>query len=257
MTIFRIAAVLLLALLAAGCAAGAPHLVAGETAAGGIPALPEHTLSPGDVFEIRFPFAPEFNDKVTVGQDGTVAPKLIGGVTVGGLTVPEATARLTPLYAKHIRSAELSLTVRAYAPEVFWVDGAVLHPGVIHSELPLTLERAVTQAGGLKPGAQAADILVIRRDANGKVRAYRAALAPAPGAADPILNSFDVVYVPQTVIGSINEFMAGYVKNLPFSATYEIVPTTLPVQAPLNPVKPVLTPPSPGGSLRPPGEAWG
>ena len=247
----------MLALLLAGCAAGAPRLVSGEMAAGGAPAVPEHTLSPGDVFEIRFAFAPELNDKVTVGRDGTVAPKLIGSVAVGGLTVPEATARLTPLYAKQIRYPELSLTVRAYAPEVFWVAGQVAHPGVIHSELPLTLERAVTQAGGVKPGAQRGDILVIRRDASGNVRAYRAALAPAPGATDPILNSFDVVYVPQTMIGSINEFMANYVKNLPFAATYEIVPTTAPVPVLLNPVRPVLTPPSPGGSLRFPGRAWG
>ena len=217
-----------MALLLAGCAATGVRLASGEVAAGGAPLAPEHTLSAGDVFDIRFPYSPEFNDKVTVGRDGTVAPRLLGGVAVGGLTVPEATARLTALYAKQIRYPELSLTVRAYAPEVFWVEGEIVHPGVIRSELPLTLERAVAQAGGLKPGARAGDILVIRRDGSGNVRAYRAALAPAPGAADPILKSFDVVYVPQTVIGSINEFMTSYVKNLPFSATYEIVPTTVP-----------------------------
>jgi polysaccharide export outer membrane protein len=216
------------ALLLDGCAATRPQHAAGEVAAGGAPLAPEHTLTAGDVFEIRFPFSPEFNDKVSVGQDGTVAPKLIGSVAVGGLTVPEATTRLTALYAKQIRYPELSLTVRAYAPEVFWVEGQVVHPGVIRSELPLTLERAITEAGGAKTGAQTGAILVIRRDESGNVRAYQAALAPAAGASDPILKSFDVVYVPQTVIGSINEFMAGYVKNLPFAATYEIVPTTVP-----------------------------
>lgn len=209
----------------AGCAARGPHLASGSVAAGGVPLAPEHTLTAGDVFEIRFPFTPELNDKVTVGEDGTVSPKLIGGVVVGGLTVPEATARLTPLYAKQIRNPELSLTMRAYAPEVFWVEGEVAHPGVIHSDLPLTLERALVQAGGAKTGARTVDILVIRRDETGNVRAYRAALAPAPGADDPILKSFDVIYVPQSVIGSVNEFMAGYVKNLPFAATYQIVPT--------------------------------
>ena len=214
-----------LALALAGCAAGGPRLAAGGVAAGGVPLAPEHTLTAGDEFEIRFPFAPELNDRVTVGEDGTVSPKLIGGVVVGGLSVPEATARLTPLYAKQLRNPELSLTVRAYAPEVFWVEGEVAHPGVIHSDLPLTLERAVVQAGGAKIGAKTGDILIIRRDGTGNVRAYRAALAPAPEAVDPVLKSFDVVYVPQSVIGSVNEFMASYVKNLPFAATYQIVPT--------------------------------
>jgi protein involved in polysaccharide export with SLBB domain len=192
----------------------------------GTPLAPEHTLTAGDEFEIRFPFARELNDRVTVGQDGTVAPKLIGSVIVGGLTVPEATARLNALYAKKIRDPQLSLTVRGYAPEVFWVDGAVAKPGLIRSALPLTLERAITEAGGVKTDAQTSQILVIRRDDTGAVRAYQAVLALLPGSADPILKSFDVVYVPQSVIGSINKFMASYVKNLPFAATRYIAPVS-------------------------------
>lgn len=231
--------ILLLALLAplpGGCADGrAPHLAAGEVAAGRVPVAAEHTLSAGDVFEIRFPFAPEFNDRVTVGDDGAVAPKLIGRVAVGGLTVPEATARLKPLYARQIRSPELSLTVRAYAPEVFWVDGDVARPGLIRSALPLTLERAVAEAGGAKTGAQTGNILVIRRDEAGGVRAYAAALAPAPGAADPILKSFDVVYVPRTAIGEVNDFLASYVKNLPFSASRTVGPAAATANTQLSP----------------------
>jgi len=191
----------------------------------GAPVLaPEHTLTAGDQFDIRFPFSPELNDHVTVGEDGTVAPKLIGSVVVGGLTVTEATARLTALYAKKVRGPNLSLTVRAYAPEVFWIDGEVKKPGVIHSERPLTLTQAIAEAGGPKTGAQTRDILIIRRDEGGNVHAYQEALAPVSGNTDPVLKSFDVVYVPQSPIGSINEFMAGYVKNLPFAATYNVLP---------------------------------
>ena len=186
--------------------------------------MPEHTLSPGDVFEIRFAFSPDLNDRVTVGEDGTVSPKFVGSVIVSGLSVPEATARLKPLYAKRIRDPELSLTVRLYAPEVFWVDGDVARPGIIRSALPLTLQRAVTQAGGAKPGAATGDILVIRRDETGAVRAYQAALAPLPGSTDPLLKSFDVIYVPKTVIGSVNDFLATYAKGLPFSTSLQINP---------------------------------
>ncbi|HTW53460.1 MAG TPA: polysaccharide biosynthesis/export family protein [Stellaceae bacterium] len=217
--------VIALALALAGCAAAkAPPLASGTVTPSGAPLAPEHTLTAGDVFEIRFPFSPEFNDKITVGEDGTVAPKLIGSVVVGGLTVNEATKRLSALYARQIKYPTLSLTVRSYAPEVLWVEGAVAKPGLVRSDLPLTLERAVTEAGGLKTGAETGDILVIRRDETGNVHAYQEALAPAPGSADPVLKSYDVVYVPLSPIGSVNEFLAGYVKNLPFSATYNIVP---------------------------------
>jgi protein involved in polysaccharide export with SLBB domain len=219
------AIVIALALALAGCAtAKAPPLTSGTVTPSGAPLAPEHTLTAGDVFEIRFPFSPEFNDKITVGEDGTVAPKLIGSVVVGGLTVPEATRRLTVLYEKKIRYPTLSLTVRSYAPEVLWVEGAVTKPGLIRSDLPLTLERAVTEAGGLKTGAETGDILVIRRDETGNVHAYQEAFAPAAGSSDPVLKSYDVVYVPLSPIGSVNEFLAGYVKNLPFSATYNVIP---------------------------------
>jgi polysaccharide biosynthesis/export protein len=217
--------------LLAACAPRAPSLVSGAMP-GGVPLTAEHTLSPGDQFEIRFAFAPEFNDRLTVGEDGTVAPKLIGSVVVGGLTLSEATARLKPLYGKQLRDPELSLTVRVFAPEVFWVDGAVVKPGRIRSELPLTLERAIVEAGGLKPGAQTGQILIIRRDASGAVHAFQASLAPLSGASDPVLDSFDVVYVPLSAIGSINEFLATYAKNLPFVATLQTPTptTTLPPQ---------------------------
>ena len=218
-----------MAIALTGCATAHgrnPNLASGTVAPSGAPLSPEHTLTAGDVFEIRFPFSPEFNDKITVGEDGTVAPKIIGSVVIGGLTVPEATRRLSARYAEKIKYPTLSLTVRSYAPEVLWVEGAVAKPGLIRSDLPLTLERAVAEAGGLKTGAQAGDILVIRRDETGSIHAYQEALAPAPDSADPVLKSYDVVYVPLSPIGSVNEFLAGYVKNLPFSATYNIVPVS-------------------------------
>ncbi|HXC27163.1 MAG TPA: polysaccharide biosynthesis/export family protein [Stellaceae bacterium] len=218
-----------MAIALAGCATArvpSASLASGTVATSGAPLSPEHTLTAGDVFDIRFPFSPEFNDKITVGADGTVAPKIIGSVVVGGLTVPEATRRLSARYAEKIKYPTLSLTVRSYAPEELWVEGAVAKPGLVRSELPLTLERAVTEAGGLKTGAQTGDILVIRRDETGNIHAYQEALAPAQDSADPVLKSYDVVYVPLSPIGSVNEFLAGYVKNLPFSATYNVVPTT-------------------------------
>src|SRR5262249_51456497 len=128
------------------------------------------------------------------------------------------------LYAKRVRDPELSLTVRAYAPEVFWVEGEVTRPGLIRSALPLTLQRAIVEAGGIKPGAQTGQILVIRRDPAGNVQAYNEALAPGPAPPAPVLKSSEGVFVPRTVIGGVNVFLASYVKNLPFSASLSVGP---------------------------------
>ena len=243
-------------LLLPACGPSGPRLAAlapGEELPGGVPLTAEHTLSAGDQFEIRFPFAPEENDRLTVGMDGTVAPKLIGTVMVGGLTVDEATARLKQRYAGKLKSAELSLVMRRYAAEVVYVDGWVGHPGLIRSDIPLTLSRALARAGGMKSGAKAGDILVMRHGANGGVLTYSAAtpiggIGGGGGTEDPVLKSFDVVYVPQTPIAAVADFAKQYYTNLPFSANFSVTPsgasplTTPPQQLNPQPQPPVVSP---------------
>jgi protein involved in polysaccharide export with SLBB domain len=235
-----------LALLLAACAPHGPILSDSGLIAGGVPVAPEHTLSPGDSFEIRFPFAAEYNDRVTVGADGTVAPQAIGSVAVGGLTLPEARQRLRQRYAKLLRDPELSITMRHYAPEVVFVDGWVNRPGVIRSDLPLTVARALAQAGGSKTGARLGEILVLRHDADGTVHAAKVALGPYAGAAgeDPLLKSFDVVYVPQTAIAAVSDFLKTYVYPIPFTANLQLpAPTAVtPPRVLTAPTQPVPAP---------------
>ncbi len=212
----------------AGCAPGGPRLEAGGgvVVPGGAPVTPEHTMSAGDQFEIRLPFAADYNDRVTVGMDGTVAPKAIGSVAVGGLTASEATVRLKERYASLLKLPELSITMRRYAPEIIYVDGWVARPGLIRSDVRLTLARALARAGGVKTGAKTSEILIMRHD-RGAVRTHSVALGSyaGAGAEDPLLKSFDVVYVPQTAIAAVSEFARQYYSNVPFSATFRISPT--------------------------------
>lgn len=245
---------LVLLALSAGCAPEGPRLAGlapSGVLPGGVPLAPAHTLSAGDQFEIRLPFAADYNDRVTVGMDGTVAPKGIGSVAVGGLTVPEATMKLKARYAEKLKDPELSITVRRYAPEVVYVDGWVARPGLVRSDLPLTVERAIARAGGVKTGAKTGDILVMRHDADGALHTYSVPLGSYGGAAaeDPLLKSFDVVYVPQTPIAAVNEFAKQYYTNIPFAFSYQVSPTTAApsvvvprVAAPPAAPAPVVTP---------------
>lgn len=246
-------AVVLLTAALAGCAPSGPRLAGlapSGVVPGGMPMVPLHTLSAGDDFEIRFPFAADYNDRITVGMDGTVAPTAIGSVPVGGLTVPEATALLEQRYAVLLKDPRLSITVRRYAPEVIYVDGWVAHPGLIRSDLPLTVERAVARAGGVKTGAQTSDVLIMRHAADGTVNIYSVDLGPyaGAGAQDPLLKSFDVVYVPQTAIAAISDFARQYYPNVPFAAAFQVRPTIAPaVIAP----RAVAPPPTPAPVITP------
>jgi protein involved in polysaccharide export with SLBB domain len=212
--------------LLAACTPDAPKLSAGGAVPGGVPLANEHVLSPSDEIDIRFPFYPDLNDRVTVGPDGRLSLQLVDTVAVGGLTVGEATRLLNQRYAKVIRDPQANVTIRTFAPEQIFVDGWVLNPGLVRSDVPLTVSRAIAQAGGAKSGAHTDAILVLRRTPDGVVHYYQVALGNYGGAGtgteDPLLNTYDVVYVPKNLMGSIGDFLANYVKNVPFYVNYPI-----------------------------------
>ena len=207
----------------AACTPAAPKLTA-EAVPGGVPLSAEHVLAPGDEFEVRFPFYPDMNDRVLVGPDGRMSLQLINTVAVGGLTVAEATKLLNERYAKVLKDPQVNLTMRTYAPTQIFVDGWVANPGLVRSDVPLTVSRAVAQAGGVKSGAQTGSVLVLRRTPDGVVHYYQVALGnyAGAGAEDPLLSTYDVVYVPAGPLGSVSDFLANYLRNVPFYVNYTI-----------------------------------
>jgi len=218
-------AALILAALAA-CTPKAPNVATVKVFPGGVPVTDEHMLAPGDEIEIRFPFYADLNDRVVIGPDGRLSLQLVNSVAVGGLTVSGAGKLLNERYAAVIKNPELTVTVRTYAPQAVFVDGWVNNPGVVRSDVPLTVSRAIAQAGGARSGAHTEGILLLRRSGDGKVFYYQVALGNYAGAGetaqDPLLKSYDVVYVPQTIFASLSDFLANYVKNIPFYVNYTV-----------------------------------
>jgi protein involved in polysaccharide export with SLBB domain len=208
------------------CTPSAPNITSDGVVPGGVPLTEEHTLAPGDEIEIRFPYMADLNDRVVVGPDGRVSLQLVNTVALGGLTVGEATKTLNDDYAKVLKSPMLTVTVRTYAPESVYVDGWVNTPGLVRSDVPLTVSRALAQAGGIKTGSKTDYILVLRRGPDGKTHYYQVGLGnyggAGEGAQDPMLKSYDVVYVPQTIMGSLSDFLVTYVKNIPFYFSYTV-----------------------------------
>ena len=195
------ATAVLLLVAAAGCAPNAPNLAGPGVFPGGVPVTEEHVLAPSDEIEIRFPFYPDLNDRVLVGPDGRLSLQLVNTVAVGGLTVAQATKLINERYASVIKDPQANITLRTYAPQQVFVDGWVNNPGMVRSDVPLTVSRALAQAGGVKSGAHTDNLLILRRSSDGKVYYYQVGLGNYAGAGgeDPMLKSYDIVYVPQTV----------------------------------------------------------
>lgn len=210
----------------AGCSPSAPNLGGPGVFAGGVPLTEEHVLAPSDEIEVRFPFYPDLNDRVLVGPDGRVSLQLVNTVAVGGLTVGDATKLINEKYASVIKDPQATITLRTYAPQQIFVDGWVNNPGLVRSDVPLTVSRALAQAGGVKSGAHTDDVLILRRSSDGKIYYYQTAVGnyAGAGAEDPLLKSYDIVYVPQTVLASLQDFLTNYVKNTPFYFQYSVNP---------------------------------
>lgn len=195
--------------------------------AGGSPTTPPHTLTVGDEILIRFQFYSDFNDKVTVGPDGHVSLQLIHDVEVAGLTVPELIGVLNTRYATVLKDPGVSVTVSAFAPQQIYVNGAVGSPGVLRTTVPLTVSRALAQAGGVRLGlAATSNILLLRRHPDGSVYYYQLKVGdrgqPEPDQ-DPVLQSYDLVYVPETELASVADFVSNVLLRIvPFGTSVSV-----------------------------------
>jgi polysaccharide biosynthesis/export protein len=104
-------------------------------------------LREGDTVRISFPGAPSFNATQLIRRDGKINLSVVGEVTAAGKTTEELEAELKKLYSPEIVTKEVIVTVESSIFEVY-VTGAVLRPGKVISNRPLTALEAVMEAGG-------------------------------------------------------------------------------------------------------------
>lgn len=180
-----------------------------------------YQLSPGDDVLIRFQYDDDLNDEATIGPDDNVSLRFVNNIPLGGKTVREATDLLNQEYSKYIVQPDIALTVKQYALQEIYVSGQVNSPGLVRDTVPLTLSHAIAEAGGLKTStAVLSDVLLLRRAPNGSIVYYQVNMQNGvAGAVDPLLDSYDLVYVPEKPISQVAEWLgANLAKIIPYSA---------------------------------------
>lgn len=105
------------------------------------------TLVEGDVVKILFPGAPNLDTTAKIRRDGKITLPVIGEIPVTGLTPYELERDLTNRYASDLVSKEINVTVVSSSFSVY-VTGAVMHPGKIDSDRPITALEAIMESGG-------------------------------------------------------------------------------------------------------------
>ena len=156
------------------------------------------SLREGDVVKISFPGAPSLDTTQQVRRDGKITLPLAGEVQAAGYRPDELEKKILELCGPQLVSKEVNVTVISSAFPVF-VSGAVLKPGKVQSDRPLTVLQAIMEAGGFYNTANLKAVVVIRHE-NGKARNYTVdvqSLLQGKSHATFYLKPSDIVYVPQ------------------------------------------------------------
>ena len=185
------------------------------------PLIEEYRIQPHDELDVKFFFNPELNEeKLPVRPDGRISLQLAGEVMAAGRTPAELTNQLKVLYNEELKKPELTVIVKSFAQHRVYVDGAVEHPSEVEIRGSLTPLQAIASAGGVKDTGQLQEVLIIRRGPKSHPLVFKVDLEDILQGnhkqADIRLAPYDVVYVPQSAIADVNQFVNLYIrKNIP------------------------------------------
>jgi polysaccharide export outer membrane protein len=156
-------------------------------------------LREGDVLKITFPGAPNLNDSQQIRRDGKIALSMVGEVVAAGLTPGDLEKEILKLYSSQLVTKEVTVTVTSSSFPIF-VTGAVIRPGKIMSDHPITALEAIMEAGGFDfTRADLGHVRVVRNEKAG-TKNYTLNLKEALEAKQSTpfyLKPSDIVYVPE------------------------------------------------------------
>ena len=124
---------------------------------------------------------------------------LVGEVKAAGNTPTELDQKLVDLYASQLTTRQVNVEVQSSSFPIY-VTGAVLRPGKIVSEHPITALEAVMEAGGFNYGKANMKAVVVIRKEEGGTKKYTLNLKSVMEGetSKPFyLKPADIVFVPE------------------------------------------------------------
>jgi polysaccharide export outer membrane protein len=133
---------------------------------------PELLIGSGDLIEISLYGVPDFKTDVRVGSNGEISLPMLGSVTVGGLSVDDASKLIEHKLREKGLFNDPHVTVfeKEYATQGISVLGEVQKPGIYPLLGSRNLYDAISAAGGTTPKAGSYVLLTHRNDPQHSVR---------------------------------------------------------------------------------------
>lgn len=181
--------------------------VAGPQASAG-PAIqprdPRYQVHKGDVLELQFPFAPEYNATLTVQPDGFISPHGAANLKVEGQSTPEIQQALQKAYASILHDPVINVVLKKFVSPYFIAYGEVNHPGKFELHGDITASEAIGIAGGFTQDAKHSDVYLFRSVSDQWVSSQKLdlkhMLLSGKLDQDPRLQPGDMLWVPKSAI---------------------------------------------------------
>lgn len=121
----------------------------------------DYKISSDDEISITVFNEPDLSIKsVKISGNGTVSMSLLGQVNIAGLTVVEAEKKISDLLLDgYLKKPSVVIHIVEYRP--FYINGQVKNPGSYPYRKDLTIQKAVTIAGGFTERASKSMIFVV------------------------------------------------------------------------------------------------
>jgi len=123
--------------------------------------LQEYQLGPGDMIGVSVYGEPDLSLKTKISKAGTIDMPLVGSVSIEKKTVEQVRDLLVSKFKDgYLVSPQVIVVVEEYRP--FFIYGAVRLSGSFKYQADLTVEQAITLAGGLKERASNSEWYIVR-----------------------------------------------------------------------------------------------
>ena len=156
-------------------------------------------LHEGDVVDITFQYSTNYNALQRIALDGTLNLNPVGPVRAAGRTVVELQRELAKVYQTLAKDDVITVNRVLASTAIIYVSGAVLKPGSVELNHPLTVIEAVMAAGGFDVSrAQLSSVSILRLE-HGQQHAYHVNLKRVLAGKETTpfyLRPFDIIYVP-------------------------------------------------------------
>jgi polysaccharide export outer membrane protein len=133
---------------------------------------PSYTLNTGDHVQVTVFEEPDLSIDAVLDDTGAISFPLLGELVVRGLTPRDLESRITEgLRGRFLINPRVNVAILEYRP--FFVRGEVTSPGSFPFKPGLTVEKAVSMAGGFTARASKSEFYIISDDSTDNESAVR------------------------------------------------------------------------------------